>query len=84
MPPILITGGAGFIGSNFVRYWCQKHPDAPVVVLDALTYAGNRATLADLEQQGKLTFVQGNICDRPLVDRLLRDHDIEIVAPFRR
>ncbi|KPQ33522.1 MAG: dTDP-glucose 4,6-dehydratase [Phormidium sp. OSCR] len=82
MPNLLITGGAGFIGSNFVRYWCDRYPDDRVVVLDALTYAGNRANIADLEQQGQLTFVQGNICDRPLIDRLLRDHEIDIVAHF--
>jgi len=82
MSNLLITGGAGFIGSNFVRYWCDRHPEDHVVVLDALTYAGNRANIADLEQQNQLTFVQGNICDRPLIDRLLRDHDIDIVAHF--
>ncbi|TAO04702.1 MAG: dTDP-glucose 4,6-dehydratase [Phormidium sp. SL48-SHIP] len=82
MPHLLITGGAGFIGSNFVRYWCDRHPEDHVVVLDALTYAGNRANIADLYEQGKLTFVQGNICDRPLIDRLLREHEIDTVAHF--
>ncbi len=82
MPNLLITGGAGFIGSNFVRYWCDRYPEDHVVVLDALTYAGNRANIADLDQQDKLTFVQGNICDRPLIDRLLREHEIDIVAHF--
>ena len=79
---IVITGGAGFIGSNFVRHWCQTYPHDRVVVLDALTYAGNRATLADLEDADRLTFVQGDICDRALVDRLLADHAIDTVAHF--
>jgi dTDP-glucose 4,6-dehydratase len=82
MPHLLITGGAGFIGSNFARYWCDRHPEDHVVVVDALTYAGNRANIADLEQQNQLTFVQGNICDRPLIDRLLREHEIDTVAHF--
>ena len=56
----LITGGAGFIGSNFVHYW---HQDAgKTIVLDALTYAGNRATLADLERQENFALIEGNIC----------------------
>ncbi len=58
---ILITGGAGFIGSNFVHHWCQTYQSCHVVVLDALTYAGNRANINDLEASGKIKFVQGDI-----------------------
>ena len=79
---ILITGGAGFIGSNFVHHWCQHYPEDRVVVLDALTYAGNRATLADLEGTANFRFVQGDICDRPLVESLLREESINTVAHF--
>jgi len=79
---ILITGGAGFIGSNFVHHWCQHYPEDRVVVLDALTYAGNRATLADLEGTANFRFVQGDICDRPLVESLLREEAIDTVAHF--
>ncbi len=77
---ILITGGAGFIGSNFVRYWCDRYPQDRVVVLDALTYAGNLANLADLETHPGFRFVQGDICDRPLVDDLLCSENINTVA----
>ena len=77
---LLVTGGAGFIGSNFVHHWCEKYPGDRVVVLDALTYAGNRQNLADLEGGANLWFVQGNICDRSLVDRLLREEAINTVA----
>jgi dTDP-glucose 4,6-dehydratase len=79
---ILVTGGAGFIGSNFVHHWCQAYPDDRVVVLDALTYAGNRQNLAELEDVANLRFVQGNICDRPLLDRVLKEEAIDIIAHF--
>ena len=77
---ILITGGAGFIGSNFVYHWCKTYPEDRVVVLDALTYAGNKATLADLEGNPQFKFVEGNICDRTLIDKLLAVEDIDTVA----
>jgi dTDP-glucose 4,6-dehydratase len=77
---VLITGGAGFIGSNFVRHWVESHPTDPVVVLDALTYAGNRANLADLD--GRYTFVEGDICDGDLVSRTLRRHETEVIVNF--
>jgi dTDP-glucose 4,6-dehydratase len=84
LPPrrLIVTGGAGFIGSNFVHHWCAVHPQDRVVVLDALTYAGNRATLADLEGQPQFRFVQGDICDRALVDELLASEAIDTIAHF--
>ncbi|HIK45873.1 MAG TPA: dTDP-glucose 4,6-dehydratase [Leptolyngbyaceae cyanobacterium M65_K2018_010] len=79
---ILVTGGAGFIGSNFVHHWCRTYPRDRVVVLDALTYAGNRQNLSDLEGVANLRFVQGDICDRELVDRLLREEALDTIAHF--
>ena len=79
---ILITGGAGFIGSNFVHHWCNTYKSDRVVVLDALTYAGNKANLASLEGNTNFKFVQGNICDRALIDNLLESEDIDTVAHF--
>jgi dTDP-glucose 4,6-dehydratase len=79
---LLITGGAGFIGSNFVHYWCENYNSDRVVVLDALTYAGNRNNLADLEGRENFRFVQGDICDRPLVETLLQEEAIDTVAHF--
>jgi dTDP-glucose 4,6-dehydratase len=87
---ILITGGAGFIGSNFVHHWCKSYPGdeaSPplrdrVVVLDALTYAGNKENLASLVGNSDLKFVQGDICDRTLIDKLLESEDIDTVAHF--
>jgi dTDP-glucose 4,6-dehydratase len=77
---LLVTGGAGFIGSNFVRHWIEAHPADRVVVLDLMTYAGNRANLADLE--GRHTFVQGDIGDADLVEATLREHDTDVVVNF--
>ena len=78
---LLVTGGAGFIGSNFVHHWCNAYPDDWVVVLDALTYAGNRGNLEGLEAEN-FRFVQGDICDRSLVDELLKTENINIIAHF--
>lgn len=79
---LLITGGAGFIGSNFVHHWCEHYKSDRVVVLDALTYAGNRNTLQELEGLENFRFVQGDICDRALVDTLLEEEAINTVAHF--
>ncbi len=79
---ILITGGAGFIGSNFVRYWHSHYPEDRIVVLDALTYAGNRSNLAEVENSPNFQFVQGNICDRSLIDELLKQEKITHIAHF--
>lgn len=79
---LLVTGGAGFIGCNFVRYWCDRYPEDRVVVLDALTYAGNQRNLAGLEGRENFRFVQGDICDRALVDQLLQAEDINTVVHF--
>ncbi len=75
---LLVTGGAGFIGVNFVRYWRRHYPDDTVVVLDALTYAGNRASLAGVEAD----FVHGDIGDTALVEGLLRDRGIDTLVHF--
>jgi dTDP-glucose 4,6-dehydratase len=76
---LLVTGGAGFIGSNFVRHWVREHPNDHVVVYDALTYAGNRANLAGLEG---VDFVHADICDADTVDRTLRQQGIDVVVHF--
>jgi dTDP-glucose 4,6-dehydratase len=77
---ILVTGGAGFIGSNFVRFWLDRHPDDHVVVLDLLTYAGNRASLEDVEE--RFVFVEGDIGDRELAERVLSDEEIDTIVNF--
>jgi len=82
MPRLLVTGGAGFIGSNFVHYWLAAHPGDRLVVLDALTYAGNLANLEAAQGRPEFRFVRGNICDTPLVENLLREEDIDTVVHF--
>ncbi|HRD66802.1 MAG TPA: dTDP-glucose 4,6-dehydratase [Candidatus Competibacter sp.] len=79
---VLVTGGAGFIGCNFVRHLLAADPDVHIVTLDLLTYAGSLDNLRDLPDPARHLFVQGDICDRPLVDRLLREHAIDTVAHF--
>jgi dTDP-glucose 4,6-dehydratase len=77
---ILVTGGAGFIGSNFVRFWLERHPEDHVVVLDLLTYAGNRASLDDVAD--RFVFVEGDIADRDLAERVLRDEELDTLVNF--
>jgi dTDP-glucose 4,6-dehydratase len=77
---LLVTGGAGFIGSNFVHYWLGRHPDDHVVVYDLLTYAGNRESLAPVDE--RIVFVEGDICDRDLAEVTLRENDVDTVVNF--
>jgi len=77
---LLVTGAAGFIGSNFVRYWVERHPDDTVVAYDLLTYAGNRANLADVEE--RIAFVEGDIGDRELAERTVREHELDTIVNF--
>ena len=79
---LLVTGGAGFIGANFVHYWLGAHPADRVVVLDALTYAGNLASLADVQSNPRLRFVRGDIADMALVESLLRGEDLDTIVHF--
>jgi dTDP-glucose 4,6-dehydratase len=73
---LLVTGGAGFIGSNFIRYWLAKNPNDSIVNLDLLTYAGNLENLAELAGNANYKFVKGDICDRALVEDLARGLDL--------
>ena len=79
---ILITGGAGFIGCNFVRYMLAKYDDVNIVNLDKLTYAGTLENLKNLPDESRHTFVKGDICDRPLVEKLLRENSIDTIVHF--
>lgn len=82
MPTILVSGGAGFIGSNYVLQRAARHPTDRIIVLDALTYAGNLASLASLERQAGFTFVKGEIQDSHLVDALFAAHRFDSVVHF--
>ncbi len=82
MHRVLVTGGAGFIGGNFVHYWNREHADDRVIVLDALTYAGNRSTLAALEASSAITFVHGDVTDAALVSRLVDEHAVDVIVHF--
>jgi dTDP-glucose 4,6-dehydratase len=77
---LLVTGAAGFIGSNFVHYWLERHPDDHVVALDLLTYAGNKANLDGVEEA--TDFVEGDIADLELDRRLLEQYDVDVVVNF--
>ena len=79
---ILVTGGAGFIGSNFIPYFLEKHPEYSIINLDKLTYAGNPENLRECEGNPRYTFVKGDICDAELVNGLFARHDIKGVIHF--
>ena len=79
---ILTTGGAGFIGSNFVPYFCEKYPHYHVINLDKLTYAGDLANVAECKAMPNYTFVQGDICDEELIERLFSEYDVRGVIHF--
>ena len=79
---VLITGGAGFIGANFVRHWLARGGEGRVVVFDALTYAGNLDSLAGLERDPRYLFVKGDICDEAAVRALLEQQRIDTVVHF--
>lgn len=79
---IIVTGGAGFIGSNFVFHMLQAHPDYRIVCLDKLTYAGNLSTLEPVLQQDNFRFVKADICDRQAVDKLFQEEKPNIVVNF--
>ncbi len=82
MKNVLVTGGAGFIGANFVRYLLKTDPDMRIVNLDLLTYAGSPENLKDLPDPDRHVFVQGDICDAGLVDRLLADYGVDTIVHF--
>jgi dTDP-glucose 4,6-dehydratase len=82
MKSLLVTGGAGFIGANFVHYWMKTHPNDKIVVLDALTYAGNIANLDLVKENLNFIFCHGNICDTTLVETLLKEHSIDTLVHF--
>ena len=82
MQNILITGGAGFIGSNFVHYMLNVEPDIRVVNLDLLTYAGSLENLKDLPDSSRHTLIKGDICNQSLVEDLLREHQIDTIVHF--
>lgn len=79
---VLVTGGAGFIGSNFIHYILQEHPGWEVLNLDKLTYAGNLANLKDVEGNPRYKFIKGDIADRRLVDKLFREEKFNAVVNF--
>jgi dTDP-glucose 4,6-dehydratase len=79
---LLVTGGAGFIGANFVRYWCDRYPSDHIVVLDALTYAGNIANLASVADKENYCFVRANILDGEAIDEVMQQHRIDTIVHF--
>jgi dTDP-glucose 4,6-dehydratase len=80
MAKILVTGGAGFIGSNFIRYWLKSNPSDEIINLDKLTYAGNLDNLIDISNNPNYSFVQGDICDADLVNSLVKD--VNLIVHF--
>lgn len=79
---LLVTGGAGFIGSNFIRYMMNSHPDGEIINLDVLTYAGNIHNLKGIEKNPHYTFIRGDICNRDIVDAILDKHTVDAIVHF--
>jgi dTDP-glucose 4,6-dehydratase len=79
---VFITGGAGFIGSNFIRYFLESHPEYRVINYDKLTYAGNLENLSDIEKNPRYVFEKGDICDKPNVLRCLKEYKIDMLVHF--
>ena len=82
MKSILVTGGAGFIGSNFVRYMLNKYKDYKIINLDLLTYAGNIKNLDDIKDNSNYLFVQGDIADNKLIDKIVLENKIDVIINF--
>ena len=84
MQRLMVTGGAGFIGSNFVRYMLEKYPKYTIVVYDKLTYAGRIENLQDVAQtyKDRYAFVKGDICDMAAVEQTIQDHNIDTIVNF--
>lgn len=82
MKNILVTGGAGFIGSNFVKYMLEEHQDYKIINLDLLTYAGNLENLKDIDDKENYTFIKADIRDQEKVEEVFADHDINVVINF--
>ena len=82
MTHVLVTGGAGFIGSNFVPYFLESNSNIHLVNLDALTYAGDLANLKEIEGHSRYTFIEGDICDRELIEKIFKTYDIKGVIHF--
>lgn len=82
MPRLLVTGGAGFIGANFIHYWLNQYPGQRLVALDAITYAGNLANLQPAMSCSNFRFVRADICNDALVEQLLREEDIDTIVHF--
>ena len=79
---LLITGGAGFIGSNFVKYWSKKYPNDQILIIDKLTYAGNINNILDLVNKKKVIFIEGDICDTFLIKEILEENNISYLVNF--
>ena len=82
MRTLLVTGGCGFIGSNFVRQQLETYPDVEIINVDKLTYAGNLENLADIENDSRYCFERGDICDRAFIDGVLASASVDAVVNF--
>ena len=84
MKTYLVTGGAGFIGSNFVIYMLNKYDDIKIINVDKLTYAGNLENLKSVENDPRYSFVQADICDREAISKIFAENDVDYVVNFTK